>query len=208
MPRGRGISMDVPPKPPPRIAVDPDLPQDVQNLLLEWETAEFKVSGLRELGRPPTGRSERPRPLVTRRFLATAGGTTAAVVALTVVLGWGLVAFLILMLVPIGAGGVVFLADLSRRYNAERYRLLRSAYDQYVLPEDLNEPDAKTRVLASGVGSACQRGFVRAARVSDTPRHRRGRKDVLIPYLAPPGFGRKRGGLEGHKARRIGRSDV
>jgi hypothetical protein len=131
--------MDVPPK-PPRIAVDPDLPLDVQNLLVEWETAEFKVSGLRELGRPPTGRSERPRPLVTRRFLATAGGTTAAVVALTVTLGWGLVAFLILMLVPIGAGGVVFLADLSRRYNAERYRLLRSAYDQYVLPEDLNEP--------------------------------------------------------------------
>lgn len=177
MPRGWGISMHVPPK-PPRIAVDPDLPQDVQTLLVEWETAEFKVCGLRELGRPPAGRPEQPRPLVTRRFLATAAGGTVAVVALTVALGWGLVAFLLLMLVPVVAGGAVFLADLSRRYESERYRLLRSAYDRYVLPEDLDKPARKVLARAQRATDSVRRSEVNQAGLLDHVGNR-----VVLPRL-------------------------
>jgi hypothetical protein len=105
---------------------DPELPDDVRDLLVKWATGASHGGyasqswGLRELGPLRKGQVVRPHSVVTPRFLATAGGGTAAVLGLILALDLGPVVFLVLLLVSLLVGAGVFLADMSRRFNEEQ----------------------------------------------------------------------------------------
>jgi hypothetical protein len=124
---------------PPKIIVDPGLPEDVRSLLLKWEDAEVKPYNLRDLPPLRKGDDDGQLPLVNARTIAAVGAGLALVLALTLIFGWGLTTFLVLLVIPVLAGAATTLWSLTPRYWRNQALTIRRAYHRYVLPADLDE---------------------------------------------------------------------
>lgn len=163
---------------PPAIVTDPELPPDVRELLINMQTTEFRVHGLREL--PPLGEGEvvaRP-PLVPGKVQAVVGAGVVLAVLVTVAAGWGPVGFAVLLAIVLlaGAGMVVWWLDVRER----RYRALiaRSAHDRYVLPEDLDKESLKLLARAHQAVRTVLRSKVHASGTLDHIRN-----EVVLPRV-------------------------
>ncbi|MUN38738.1 hypothetical protein [Actinomadura litoris] len=161
----------------PRIVVDPDLPEDVRTLLTEWENAKVKLYDLRDL-RPLSEGEDKRLPLVSGKTMATVAGGVALDVLLTLTIGWGLVGFLLLFIVPMLVGAGMVLWGLTPRYWRDQKLTLRRAHGRYVLATDLDEESRTLLARTHRAISTVLRSQVHADGTLDHIRN-----EVVLPRM-------------------------